>query len=90
MGGFVDRSRNLRLRVAPIKHSNHEVLGNHSLTISAKSDGVGACVAAVDSEVEQLGLPTRIATTEGVSLCADERLAAYLEVERATWALSKP
>jgi hypothetical protein len=61
----------------------HEVLGNHRPTISAKPVGVGAASQRLIPTSKQSGLLMRIATENG-SLCADELLTAFLELQRVT------
>jgi len=40
-------------------------------------------VSAIDSKAERSGSLTRIAATESVSLCAEEKLTAFVELESA-------
>ena len=51
--------------------------------ISAKLVGVGAVSQRLIPTSEQSSLLMRIATTESVSLYADEKLAAFLKLESA-------
>ena len=54
------------------------------LTISAKPDGVGAVCQPLIPQAEHSGLPMRTVTTgKRFVIRADEKLTAFLELERA-------
>jgi hypothetical protein len=66
-----------QLPASCLHQKTEKVLGNQSLTISRKPVGAWVMSQRLIPTGEQSGLLTRIAATESVSLCTDEKLTAF-------------